>query len=419
MTTNPGQEDKEPQPENARPFIGDDSEFLEDEVEEAPPQPDSQEEQSVSTGPTNLDALNELRQNLFEEDQPSEASPSGKNGIFQRMSGGKKVPTQPNDIPGSSFGVKTAGKPPFAPIPRRNLLEGEEEPGDSEGTQDPRTAREVWPRLRYHDEGEEGTAEPTASDQPSGSEGEGPDTKARPSGSLLDSVRDEFGSETDETKAASTAGREPGLFGKREDRKQLPSGYDRQKQVSPYISYNPKRSLGEQIRELSGIEKSLAVLLILAVVSVSGLIVYLYMMSHQPGLIPGVVAPTQTATPFSGTPVPNGILLPGGWHFKLDTGTMVEGKWNPQTSEWLDGTEIRRDVAIPWNKQIEAVIMTFQPGDIIQLEMNNGDNLEYKVVSVSEVSASDTSILYDVKQSLAIILYQADAEKRWVVIAEP
>ena len=98
---------------------------------------------------------------------------------------------------------------------------------------------------------------------------------------------------------------------------------------------------------------------------------------------------------------------------------MVDGKWAPTKSEWLVGTEVRRVVAIPWNKQIEAVVRTFDTIDTINLEMSNGDVLIYKVKSVAYVSTTDSSILYDTHPSLAIILIRQGDNSRWVVIAAP
>ena len=118
-------------------------------------------------------------------------------------------------------------------------------------------------------------------------------------------------------------------------------------------------------------------------------------------------------------PYPTGLQLPGGWYFQLQKSTFVQGQWTPQTSEWLEGTELRRVVALPWNPQTQAVVNSFQPGDAVLLGLSNGQTVEYTVSSVERVTANNTQILNDPSPSLVIILYQEDAQDRWVVFCEP
>jgi hypothetical protein len=118
-------------------------------------------------------------------------------------------------------------------------------------------------------------------------------------------------------------------------------------------------------------------------------------------------------------PFPTGLQLPGGWHFDLQKSTFVKGKWAPATSEWLEGTELRRVVALPWNPQTQAVVNTFQKGDKVRMELSNGDKMVYTVDEVSQVVANDTTILDDRSPSLVIILYQEKSTERWVVFCKP
>lgn len=216
-----------------------------------------------------------------------------------------------------------------------------------------------------------------------------------------------------------------------DDRKMLGSGSgERQFEVNRYLSYNPKQSLWGQFRSLSSLEQGLLVVLIVAVVSVASLIVYLYVDSRNPAAyqLPVVEAPEVTATHtpsaiitpvvVGNMPVPAVLELPGGWRFPLKTSTQG-GQWTPTTSEWLSGTEIRRVVGLPWNRQVEAVIRTFGTEDSINLWMNNGDKQVYKVASVTQVDVQDASILHDTRPSLAIVLFNAADNKRWVVLAYP
>jgi hypothetical protein len=134
---------------------------------------------------------------------------------------------------------------------------------------------------------------------------------------------------------------------------------------------------------------------------------------HNPA---GTIQPTITP---SELPHPSSIILPGGWSFPLQGSTLVTPLTVPGSGAWLEGSEVRRVVEIPWNKQSEAVAHSLVPGDPIQLVFDDNTKIIYKVQQVLRVSATDTSILTDVKPSLAIILSGENADKRWVIIATP
>src|SRR3990172_1835993 len=85
-------------------------------------------------------------------------------------------------------------------------------------------------------------------------------------------------------------------------------------------------------------------------------------------------------------PFPTLMSLPGGLNFALGKGTLTDGEWNPRGPEWLEGTEVCRWVAIPWSRQLEAVIRTLNPDDPIDLVMSNNDKLVYKVYSIRQMS---------------------------------
>src|SRR5215207_5739680 len=121
----------------------------------------------------------------------------------------------------------------------------------------------------------------------------------------------------------------------------------------------------------------------------------------------------------SNLPYPTAVSLPGGWTFQLGRGTVQNGKWDPGGAEWLEGTEVSRWVALPWNRQLEAVIRTLNPKDPIELVMSNNDKLPYKVYSVQEMSPEEMQALDSSTPSLLLILSQADSEKRWVLTALP
>ena len=116
---------------------------------------------------------------------------------------------------------------------------------------------------------------------------------------------------------------------------------------------------------------------------------------------------------------PSSLKLPGGWVFALQESTIKDGLWEPVAAEYLKGTTVRRVVAIPWSKQTEAVITTFEKGDEILLFMNNNDIKGYQVQEVKEIPREDTSIFTDTRSSLVVILYNPEAASRWVVISKP
>jgi hypothetical protein len=126
--------------------------------------------------------------------------------------------------------------------------------------------------------------------------------------------------------------------------------------------------------------------------------------------------PTQQV---SNLPYPASVSLPGGWSFQLGRGTLQAGKWEPQGAEWLEGTEICRWVALPWSRQLEAVVRTLNPKDPIELVMSNNDKLIYEVYSVRQLSLAEMQELDSNSPCLLLILIQPDSEERWVLTALP
>jgi hypothetical protein len=118
-------------------------------------------------------------------------------------------------------------------------------------------------------------------------------------------------------------------------------------------------------------------------------------------------------------PSPVQVELPGGWVFELQRGSVQDGVWDPQQPEWLVGTEIRRLIALPWSKQLEAVVRSFEPDDPIELLMSNGDRLEYRVLLVQEVPVDLVDVFYSNQPSLVIVLAAQESETRWIAIAVP
>jgi hypothetical protein len=157
---------------------------------------------------------------------------------------------------------------------------------------------------------------------------------------------------------------------------------------------------------------SIALILLLVMVSMPSIMAWL----QPPTPAPVAVVPP-TSIPMEGMPYPTGMRMTGGWFFYLQPSTIIEGKWEPETSEWLNGSELRRVVALPWTRQLEAVVGVLVPGDTIELHMSNGDILIYLIQETARIDRNDVSILSSNQPSLALILYQPEAEQRLVVTA--
>jgi hypothetical protein len=128
--------------------------------------------------------------------------------------------------------------------------------------------------------------------------------------------------------------------------------------------------------------------------------------------------PTPVAEP-SNLPFPTLVGLPGGLNFDLSRGVLQDGKWDPRGPEWLEGTEICRWVALPWSRQLEAVIRTLTQDDSIKIVMSNGDEIEYRVYSIRELTFEEIQKLDSGSPCLLLILAKQDSETRWVVTAIP
>jgi hypothetical protein len=150
-------------------------------------------------------------------------------------------------------------------------------------------------------------------------------------------------------------------------------------------------------------------------------IVIIGMVANSYQKIPFMAKATATVIPSEATTnvkyvYPNALKLTGGWIIQLNQGHLANDNWAPLSAEWLIDTAFRRVVAVPWSKQLEAVTLTLNPGDPIDLYMINSDVVSYQVEQVTKVPQSDTSFLKRNTPALIIILYRPDAQDRWVII---
>jgi len=130
------------------------------------------------------------------------------------------------------------------------------------------------------------------------------------------------------------------------------------------------------------------------------------------------------SVPTQDLPYPVRLTLAGSGYFELDRGVVENGKWNLRnksqgTGEWLEGTELCKWVAIPWNVQLEAVVRSLTPKDTIDLTMSNADILTYNVYSIKNIPVDQIDSLERAGTCLLVILANEDADTRWVVTALP
>jgi hypothetical protein len=129
--------------------------------------------------------------------------------------------------------------------------------------------------------------------------------------------------------------------------------------------------------------------------------------------------PAEPVKAVSNLPFPTSMTLPGGLNFRLGKGALKDGTWNPRGPEWLEGTEICRWVAIPWSRQLEAVVRTLTQKDTIELGMSNNDKLTYNVYSIKEMTLVEMQKLDSNSPCMLLVLAKQDSDKRWVVTAMP
>jgi len=368
-------------------------------------QPEVPENHPVEPENPNADPLQALRKSLLTE----EPEPEVKQNLFSRVTG--TLSLKKAGLPEPTFGVKTAGNPGA---------------GGSEEMQDDFFQQRL------------GTPQTDQQPPQSSPADTGLPAQPEPAGNSIVPVSDDSNKLTVKSKVSP-----PDTIGSGWDDDDLPQqrlagleqlsdnedmnlGEDPKQQAASnyrnpqrFIAYNPKQNLWGRIRGLNRIDKILVLILAVAVIALIIFMATLFSQSPHQQPAPVVVSPTLQATVTLAYPVPIGLHLPGGWSFDLKVGSLVDGKWNPQTSEWLEGTEIRRVIAIPWNKQLEAVFQTFTTSDIISLDISNGDKVDYKVKSVTQVPVTDSSVLYDTSPSLAIVLIDPTADTRWVIVAVP
>jgi len=118
-------------------------------------------------------------------------------------------------------------------------------------------------------------------------------------------------------------------------------------------------------------------------------------------------------------PYPVVLNIPGPLSFNLGRGALDDGRWDPRSPEWLEGTEICRWVAIPHSRQLEAVVRTLTRDDKLEIVMSNNDRWSYDVYSITQMSLEDMQKVSSNTPCLLLVLADVNTDTRWVVTAYP
>lgn len=129
--------------------------------------------------------------------------------------------------------------------------------------------------------------------------------------------------------------------------------------------------------------------------------------------------PPEPTKEVSNLPYPVILNIPGGLSFNLGRGRLDNGSWNPRGPEWLEGTEICRWVAIPYSRQLEAVVRTLTRDDQLELVMSNSDVIGYDVFSIDQMSIEDMQNVSTNTPCLLLVLADTKTDTRWVVTSYP
>ena len=105
----------------------------------------------------------------------------------------------------------------------------------------------------------------------------------------------------------------------------------------------------------------------------------------------------------------------GETSFVLGRGEVDDGVWKPTQAEWLEGTQVRRVIAIP----LSALESPIRLEDILRIRIRSGISVPYRVVEITEVQRTQIEVLSSLEPSLVVILFDDTApSSRQVVIAK-
>jgi len=122
--------------------------------------------------------------------------------------------------------------------------------------------------------------------------------------------------------------------------------------------------------------------------------------------------------PYDANAKPVGLELKTGVVFSLQEGELKQGRWEPQSPEWLPGADLVKIVAIPWKDNYAALVEELEAGDTVRLAMSNWVVEEYTIKEVLQAPRTRTDFLSDRKLSMVVIFSRGDDAERWVVLLD-
>lgn len=108
----------------------------------------------------------------------------------------------------------------------------------------------------------------------------------------------------------------------------------------------------------------------------------------------------------------------GGVAFELTRSKLEDGEWHPVLAEWLDGSELRRVVAVPFSQEVGQAVARLKYSDILRLRLGSSEVVEYRLVDILRLKRHQIEVLSSQSPSMAIVLHSERASERYVLIGE-
>ena len=106
-----------------------------------------------------------------------------------------------------------------------------------------------------------------------------------------------------------------------------------------------------------------------------------------------------------------------GYSYILATGTVQNGIWEPAGAEWLDGTTLRRVIAIPYEREVANSLSALRSGTVLQLRLRSGEIVKYRVTEIERQQRQQIEVLAAREPSLVVLLAGEPGPERWAIIA--
>lgn len=108
----------------------------------------------------------------------------------------------------------------------------------------------------------------------------------------------------------------------------------------------------------------------------------------------------------------------GSLAFELTRSRLEAGEWRPLLAEWLDGSRLRRVVAVPFTQEVGQAVARLQYGDLLRLRLGSSEVVAYRLVDIARVKRHQIEALSSLSPSLAVVLHGERASERYVLVGE-